>query len=183
MFFLKNGCPLCGKYHPVKFYIFVERHIIIALDNDLKIFVVRIFCEVNFKQRKESRKPLQYTITVLPGFLIPYSRVPAGKVFKTVAGYMLGIIRNQYAAAIELGCNSRHTFRLYYVRILKKLDIWLQATHPAVQELETDISRSVVEKWEIISRGMKDWPPPHQSDKWREYGHTIFCFKKMGLGP
>lgn len=133
--------------------------------------------------RQEQQKPLQYTITILPGLLMPYSRIPAEKVFKTVAEYMLGQIRDQYAAVIQLGCNSRHTFSLYYIRIQEKLDIWLEATHPAVQEIEADFSRPAGKKWEIISRGMKDWTPPHHSDKWRAYGHAMFCFRQMGLGP
>jgi hypothetical protein len=69
------------------------------------------------------------------------------------------------------------------MRILEKLDTWLTVTHPDVREIDVDFNKSAAEKWGIISKVMKDWPPSHQSDKWRAYGHTIFCFKQMGLGP
>ena len=184
IYFLQNGCPLCGKCHPVQFYIFVKRQIIIDLDQVIIIKVIRIFCIYNYQQRKKHQKPLQYTITVLPGCLIPYSRIPVEKVFKAFTGYINNKIKTHFEATLILGCNNRHSFRLYYIRIIKRIDTWLSLFQiEESKEGETAISRPVSKKWKTIITGLKDWASPHLTDKWQAYGHTMLCHKKMRLGP
>jgi hypothetical protein len=183
MYFLQNGCPLCGKNHPVKFYIFVKRHVIIDLDKVLIIKVVRIFCAYNYQQRKKEQKPLQYTITILPGCLIPYSRIPIEKVIEGFTGYINNKLKTHFEATLILGCNNRYSFRLYYIRIIKKIDTWLALFQPELKEGETAVNKSISKKWKTIVIGMKDWASPHLTDKWQAYGHTMLCHKKMGLGP
>jgi hypothetical protein len=111
--------------------------------------------------------------------LIPYSRIPVKKIFEGFAGYINRKIKTHFEATLILGCNNRHSFRLYYIRIIKKLDTWLTLFQAESKEGE----REVRMKWKIIVTGMKDWASPHLTDKWQAYGHTLLCHKKMGLGP
>jgi hypothetical protein len=125
---------------------------------------------------------LQYTITILPACLIPYSRIPVEKIFKGFTGYINKKIKTHFEATIILGCNNRHSFRLYYIRIIKKIDTWL-ALFQTKSEEEPAVNKSLSGKWKTIVTGMKDWASPHLTDKWQAYGHTVLCYKKMGLGP
>jgi hypothetical protein len=168
----------------VKFYIFINRHVIIKLDDtdQLIIKVLRIFCHLNYELKKQQPE-LQYTITVLPGFLISHSRILSYHAFNAVDQYIKGKVRNQYEGAILINCNSRHTFRLYYTRIVQKLDTWLIKTVPRKTDIDVYRNKSDYEKWRTVSNCWKDWTPPHLSEEWQCYGHATLCFMQMGLGP
>jgi hypothetical protein len=126
---------------------------------------------------------LQYTITILPACLIPYSRIPAEKVFNAFTDYINKKTKTHFEATLILGCNNRHSFRLYYIRIIGKLDTWLTFFQSESKEGEEAVNKSVNMKWKTIVTSMKDWTSPHLTDKWQAYGHTMLCHKKMGLGP
>lgn len=50
--------------------------------------VPRIFCEINYHKRLKTGELKQYTLTILPGFLIPYSTVPLDPVHQALASYI-----------------------------------------------------------------------------------------------
>lgn len=86
--------------------------------------VPRIFCEINCRIRKETGERKQYTLTVLPSFLVPYSRIPVETVHEALDGY----IRTrclQIGAALRMHCLSASSFRLFYRRVCERLGRWL----------------------------------------------------------
>lgn len=169
------------KNHKVRFYIFVKRQVISDLDEVSVVHVIRIYCEINYKLRIETKEPLQYTLTVLPAFLIPHGRVQVNLVLQSFNMYVNKELKNQHIAALHIGCDSRHSFRLYYQRIMSRLDIW-SSLFEKKGEAEL-VYLPVGKKWEKIQHGLKDWPDPMLIDHWAAYGHAILSHKKMGLGP
>lgn len=191
LFFLKNGCPLCGEYHELEFFIFVERHIITDIEAAPKIIkVIRYLCINNYKKRLETNELLQYTITILPGFLISYGRIPVNKILDAFSGYIKGEIRTYYAAAIACGVSSRHSFRLYYIRILKRLTSWCGQLQ--IRNCQTEMTDStpdagpceeIEQQWELTAGELKKQATREKVMHWQGRGHSWFCIKKMGLGP
>jgi len=89
--------------------------------------VPRLYCSVNHHQRKQNGKPLQYTITVLPGFLAPHSVILVDKIHQTVDGY-IGLDRNYGSyqqAALQMGCDDPLSFILYFRRVQQRLSAWI----------------------------------------------------------
>ena len=126
---LSDGeCTLCGERHPPKFHCFFRR----TYRRDPKeegeeaatIEVVRIFCEVNYRIRKQTGEPKQYTLTILPGFLIPYSVIPVDPVHEALDIYITegGLV--QVGAALKMRCLSAASFRLFYSRVCRRLESW-----------------------------------------------------------
>jgi len=126
---LSDGyCPLCGERHPPKFHCFVRR----TYRRDPKeegeeiatIEVVRIFCEVNYRIRKTTGEPKQYTLTILPGFFIPHSRIPVDPVHQALDSHMRKGGLKQQGAAMKMWCLSAASFRLFYLRVRNRIDVW-----------------------------------------------------------
>jgi hypothetical protein len=124
----RGECPVCGERHRPKFHCFVHR----TYRRDPKeegeeiaaIYVVRIFCEINYRIRKSTGEPKQYTLTILPGFLIPHSRIPVDPVHQALDDYITKGGLKQQGAAMEMRCLSAASFRLFYLRIRSRIDGW-----------------------------------------------------------
>jgi hypothetical protein len=179
-YFPVAGCPLCQKHHTVKFYILVNRGFRISEEQCATIKVVRIICEYNLKQRKETKELLQYTMTVLPSSLIPHSRIPVHVIFNTVTNYMNGAIANQYRAALLIFCSSRHSFRLYYMRIIARHTDWY-AFFSGIRE--EPLIGPETESWAQVISLMKEYARPLHTEWWESYAHAVLCLNGMGLGP
>lgn len=125
---LNGGCPLCGEDHPPKFHCFVRRTYRRDAREEGKdtaiTEVVRIFCEVNYSIRKQTDGLRQYTLTILPGFLIPHSVIPVDLVHYALESYITkgGLV--QVGAALKMRCCSAASFRLFYSRVCRRLDEW-----------------------------------------------------------
>jgi len=86
--------------------------------------VVRVFCEVNCLIREETGEPKQYTLTILPGFLIPYSTVPVDPVHQALDSYIKEPGLKQVGAALRMRSQSAASFRLFYSRVCSRLELW-----------------------------------------------------------
>ncbi|MGP8337839.1 MAG: hypothetical protein ACT6FC_06365 [Methanosarcinaceae archaeon] len=187
--FKDTPCLLCGKIHEVKIHQFVDRNI--SPDNSRKIKTVRIICHSNFQEREETGEKLQYTITVLPGFLVPHSRVPLPDIYKATDEYLSGRKIIQQEAALIMNCQSRHSFRLYYDRICNLASKWifyLFTVFPEIIEKEIPVDmrkkwkqfKGILEEQTIIRMGFSG----QIEMLYRfEYTHDTLLHKNMGLGP
>jgi len=126
---LSDGlCPMCGEKHPPRFHCFVRR----TYRKDpaeegaerAVIEVVRVFCGVNYRIRRETGEPKPYTLTILPGFLIPYSVIPVDPVHEALDGYIRKDELTQAGAALAMRCLSAASFRLFYSRVSERLESW-----------------------------------------------------------
>ena len=119
-------CSLCGRKHPPKFHCFVRRTYRVDAveegEETATIKVVRIFCEVNYRIRKQTGEPKQYTLTILPGFLIPYSVIPVDPVHQALESYITKGDLRQVGAAVKMRCLSAASFRLFYSRVCGRLE-------------------------------------------------------------
>lgn len=144
----KEPCFLCGKIHPPKFYVFTSRSFI--KDNDKKnILVMRILCEPNFILRKEKKIKKQYTLTILPSFLIPFSRIPLDPIIKSIDKYITDPEVSMDDAVSLMGAENIKTFRLHFSRIRKLLNKWISFLAGQIIELSGKIE---VEKADQIKK-------------------------------
>jgi len=108
---LSEECPLCHKVHPPKFFTYVTRTYKNGRDeNDQDIIVVikvpRFFCENNYRERVETGEKKPYTITILPGFLVPYSIIPLDAIHEAADRYITDPGTTQQAAAFCMHCEN-----------------------------------------------------------------------------
>jgi hypothetical protein len=125
---LGSGCPLCGEAHRARYHCFAARtYRTESVEGTQKVVsrVPRIFCEINCRIRKETGERKQYTLTVLPSFLIPYSRIPVETVHEALDGYIRGTRSLQIGAALRMQCLSASSFRLFYRRVCERLGMWV----------------------------------------------------------
>jgi hypothetical protein len=158
----------------------VDRGFRISEEQSATIKVVRILCIHNLEKRKATHERLQYTITVLPAALIPHSRIPVHVIFNTVTGYINGTIANQYKAALLIFCASRHSFRLYYTRIITRHADWYVFFSGNREEA---LPESKTESWAVVIIPMKEYARPLHLTWLESYTHAALCLNGMGLGP
>ena len=155
---LATGCPLCGKKHQPKFHCFARRTYRKDQKNKGKekesavaTLVPRILCEINCQIRKETGEEKQYTITILPGFLIPYSTIPVDPVHEAVESYITDPGLKQVGAAMRMKALSPISFRLFLSRVRDRLEGWivllLQLVHTLEGQVkEVDVGRAEPKK-------------------------------------
>jgi len=127
---LAERCFLCGKSHPAKFHCYVNRTYRKQADNDDGFVVViiqvpRFFCEPNYLFQTKTKIKKQYTITILPGFLIPYSTIPVNPVHEALNSYITKTMWKRLEAAIRMTCASVISFRLFFSRVAERLEGWI----------------------------------------------------------
>ena len=126
----EGGCPLCGEKHPQQFHCFAgrsfktERREGETQEGVVATQVPRIFCEINYHKRLKTGELKQYTLTILPGFLIPYSTIPVDPVHQALESYIREGGLTQVGAAMRMGCLSPASFRLFYCRVRKRVYSW-----------------------------------------------------------
>jgi hypothetical protein len=182
-YFVKNGCPLCQKNHKVNLFTIVSRQIKTGIDSITKLDVARILCKKNYHKRKKTGEKLQYTITILPAPLIPYSRIPVETVFSSFNAYITGELKNQYETVLQMNCENRHSFRLYYLRIKNLLAHWYYFFTKGEYKAEEVTSFTTKNLWLALSNFMRELAHPFYIAYWQAYTHAIYCVNKMGLGP
>lgn len=126
--FSKEACPLCAQKHLPKFHCLVRRSYRIDQSEEGKetatTKVVRIFCGNNYRLRKQTEEEKQYTLTLLPGFLIPYSTVPVDSVHQALDNYITNPGLMEVGAALKMKCLNAASFRLFYSRVCRRLELW-----------------------------------------------------------
>ena len=175
-------------------------------DNSKKKIVIRILCKDNQKIREETGEKIQYTITILPGFLIPHSRVVIPNLLGALEKYVNEEITQQQAALL-INCNSRHSFNLYYRRFSSHFYKWISFLAETLQMMELkievtggwsqtslllthatlDVKRNWNQFTDLISRlkieKMIENSPSKETILRFEYAHSLLDGNKMGLGP
>jgi hypothetical protein len=126
----EDGCPLCREKHPPQFHCFAGRSFKTEYNEGqtqegvVTTQVPRIFCEINYHNRLETGELKQYTLTILPGFLIPYSTVAVDPVHQALESYISEGGLTQVGAAMRMGCLSPASFRLFYCRVRDRVHSW-----------------------------------------------------------
>lgn len=140
-YYTVNPCPLCHTYHPSKFYIFVKRTYRINPFETTTISVVRLICETAFLASKKNGRKIQYTITVLPHFLVPHSILPVENIFESINAYLSYGISMEKAAFLMF-CVNVLTFRLHFSRTMERISLWSLEIAQAIVLLEGEIQRA-----------------------------------------
>ncbi len=189
-YFNNHPCPLCHKIHEVEIFQYKDRNI--DPHNNKKKIVIRTRCKDNQKKREETGEKIQYTITILPGFLIPHSRVVIPNLFKALEKYLNEEITQQQAALL-MNCNSRHSFNLYYRRFSSLFCKWISFLSGILQQqkLVTEVNWNVKRKWNRfialinklkIDKMIKRSPEEEMFFRFK-YVHSLLDGNKMSLGP
>jgi hypothetical protein len=186
-YFSNNPCLLCGCIHDLEIHQFKNR--VIKPGNRIVKKVIRIICKKNQEVRDRTGKKLQYTITILPGFLIPHSRVPIPDIFEALDEYINNNATQQQAALI-MNCNSRHSFKHYLSRFASILDMWLSSLKENSTQKSTESKYSGIrEKWEQLKLAVECikidiiLQVEVLLEYKYEYAYLIFSGNEMGLGP
>ncbi len=205
---LETGCFLCEEKHPPQFYCFAHRTFVAEEQNGketgesaVAILVPRIICEINHRIRKETGEAKQYTLTVLPGFLIPYSTIPVDPVHRAVNSYLTESGLKQVGAALRMRCRSSASFQLFYSRILERVEAWTTLFVQMIIALGGNVREAKVSqadlpgpiaRWNWFVRlstvyvGLYARLPgsPVIPQKYlRQYIYTLLSRHHMGLGP
>jgi len=140
--YLVANCPLCGGEHPAKFFAFVARSYLgdSCVKGTTFIKVPRLICEPNKEKRRQTGEPLQYTLRILPGFLIPHSRVVVDLVHEALEGCIGQHAATRLAATLLMGCLSPLSFRLFYQRVQERIVAWLDVLVRLIGELGGEIA-------------------------------------------
>lgn len=186
-YFAINPCPLCGHIHDLEIHQFVKR---VIKPNNIKVKkVIRIICKSNQKLRDKTGEKLQYTIRLLPGFLIPYSRVPIPDIIKALDEYINNNITQQQATLV-MNCNSRHSFKHYLSRFTMVIDKWLFSLKEKSSQNNYENKYSDIKgKWQQLKLAVECiridivLPVEVLLEYKYEYAHLMFTGNRMGLGP
>ena len=163
--------------------------------------VVRVFCEVSYRIRKQTGEPKQYTLTILPGFLIPYSVIPVDPVHKALDSYITKSELTQVGAALKMLCLSPASFRLFYLRVHRRLESWTALLLALVLALGGKIKKMDVGDARLRElQAQWGWFVLLSSEYMRLYSrlpstqiiarkylhqhiHAVLSRQRMGLGP
>jgi len=203
---LATRCPLCGGEHPGKFFAFAERSYWEQLDGSAKARIVievpRLICGVNKQKRRDSGESLQYTLRILPGFLIPHSRVVVDKVHEALESFIGHAGATRVATTLRMGCVNPLSFWLFLQRVRDRITRWLDVLVRLIGELGGEIAehqqaRATVSeplaaqwKWfhllvaELV-RAYSRLPgtqPILEGLRWH-YVYALMSRHQMGLGP
>ena len=175
-----------------------DGHIIVV------ILVPRFFCEPNYLRRQKTGEKIQYTITILPGFLISYSTIPVDSVHGAIGSYITQPGLKQVGAARRMNCLSEISFRLFFSRVRKRLEDWIALLSQLIIILEGQVKKADVGRAaRRESQGLKaQWVwfvlladecvrlyariPDAQVVPQRFLWQYIYCLlsrHRMGLGP
>jgi hypothetical protein len=101
---------------------------------------------------------LQYTITILPGFIQPFARKTTESIINANIDYINNKICQQ-EAAFNIGYENRSSFAKYYMRINERIDSWILLLTKKISEITNTnnftpkpfIKKSIQEKWGLFT--------------------------------
>lgn len=163
----------------------------------------RFFCENNYTERKLTGNKKQYTITILPGFLVPYSIIPLDDIQEATNRYISNPETNQQTAAFSMHCENTLSFRLHFSRIKNRLSEWIVFITRLLIDLGGEVKGENIKNVQHYENPLQaNWKrfkvlvinyfylysriPGAQVIKERfyyQYIHAVLCINKMGLGP
>lgn len=143
--YLGTRCPLCGGEHPGKFFAFAERSYRweesdASAKAKVVIQVPRLICEVNKRKRVEGGERLQYTVRILPSFLIPHSCVVLDRVHEALESFIGHPGATRVGATLRMGCVNPMSFRLFLGRVRDRITTWLDMLVRLIGELGGEIA-------------------------------------------
>jgi hypothetical protein len=121
IFFAKHPCFLCNKIHPVVVHMarirfFFLKHRVFRID------VFRILCKPSKRIRIKTGNRRQYTLTVLPAFLIPYARVTFRALSEAIPLHLQGC--DPDLVLNNLSADDPRTFALHFGRVTMLAPRW-----------------------------------------------------------
>jgi hypothetical protein len=117
----------------------------------IDIVVLRIRCGVNKKIREETGKKIQYTLTILPSFLQPYSRFHLHCIIYSFVQYFSGRASNFLMAAVDMGAQNEKTFRKYYYRMKNGIHGWTAFIREKLSAIDDELPWSrIPQKKELL---------------------------------
>jgi len=201
--FSHSSCFLCGNNHPPKFYVFVKRTYRKAKADTVVIFVPRLLCEPHKALRKEKGIKKQYTITILPGFLVPHSRIPLDEIVQSAERFISPPGMSEQQAAFLMFCENVKSFRLHFSRIRERLGRWVLFLTECVLALNGVVEpdgvaevgsyiHPLMTQWERFKKLVEQYMAcylalpgtgPITAGFYTQYIHAKFCQYGMSLGP
>jgi len=198
---LAGGCPLCGERHPPKFFAFVLRsYWDLEKRSTVWILVPRVICLPNKRRKQEGEASPRYTLRVLPGFLIPYSRVVVDAVQGALGAYLGRQEVHEVGAALRMGCLNPSSFRLFTRRVRQRIAAWITFVGELVLSLGGTVSAQqppaatpgLGAQWAWYARLVSEWLRVHDRQPgssvvlrplWWQYVYAALARRQMGLGP
>lgn len=196
----QSACPLCGFDHPVRFLDFVPRSYR-REEASVSIKVPRLLCEPNRQRRRQTGEPLQYSLRILPGFLIPHSRLLVDGVQGALESFIAEPQTSRVGATLRMGCLSPLSFLLFFRRVEQRLTGWLQLLVILVGELGGEVCEQIAtgsscdplaEQWRWLHRLLAETlrlyarlpqtQPVPEALRW-QYLYALLSRRQMGLGP
>lgn len=164
----------------------------------VKIEVVRILCLVRKKLRRKTNNPKQYTLTILPSFLIPHARVTFSGLSRAIPLYLEG--RDPDLVLNTLSADDPRTFALHFGRVTDRGPGWnlqiaawlIEAGRPPDKSEPVTVLASQRHPWTIFIRLASDLSLRLMSIgrtgivlKQEEplAVHAMLTYSGMGLGP
>jgi len=157
-------------------------------------------CVENKRRREECGEPLQYTVTILPGFFISYSAILVEAVHRGLESYLGKRTVTQTGAALLMGCRNPRSFRLFYLRVCRRMYLWTGLLTQLVtmlggappEERKTDGTDRIHGGWMWFSHLAKEYLRLYgrvpeaalilETLQW-QYFYALFAAHRMGLGP
>jgi len=180
----------------------LERYYLSDLKVKEKITTFRIICIDNLNKNRQYDLRLQYTLTILPCFLIPYSLVPVNLIFTSIQHYINSRISLK-EAAILMNCSTSMSFKLYYLRCQKYIKDWIMVIirlllsingackEERIEEIKNN-DNNTKNNWVSFKKYLDEYF--NQLSKIPDsvmithelkypYIHNHFCHIQIGLGP
>lgn len=198
---------MCGKIHNIHIHSVVIRSYSNSKKEKFNIRVVRIFCYNNYKRNNESSdKKFQYTKTILPAYLIPYSTKSIALIINGIEYYLSNPNKTLITYAFQINANDPRTFKRYLDLLQKRIDVWIIFIINMIAKLNIAIKESTIsyktvlhsikhdfhKKWDYFTKLIKLFLDGYDSlkndliltnEKIFPYVHMKLCQNHMGLGP
>lgn len=162
--------------------------------------VPRLICLENKRRRQESGEPLRYTVTILPGFLISFSTIVVDAVHLGLDSYLGKQTVTQTGAALMMGCLNPRSFRLFYRRVCRRMNLWVGLLIQLMtiiggalpERRQTDGKDQIRNGWMWCSVLAEEYLRLYgqipeavlilKAFQW-QYLYALFAAHRMGLGP
>lgn len=147
---------------------------------------------------------MQYTLTILPGFLVPYSRIQVNSIFSAIEYYMTSNRPTLLEATFKMKCVNIASFRRYYLRFLALQNNWIlliiqvtialggESKQEEIKEIKEREEDEIKHSWYRFQNCKKEYFYIHSQipdniivieNFQNQYLHVLFCGNRMGLGP
>lgn len=194
-------CPLCKESHLPKILCLTERYVKQLDEKKRKISIIRIICPNNQKKRREDGVPVQYTLTILPAFLIPHSRIQLNILEKALTAYENTPGMTTTEAALMIGCENHKSFELYLKRARSRIQLWISFILHMITDLtqaeqvtheNTTGKDDFYTRWKVLYRQLAYYHQAYRklpgTGKVPEtvyflWFHTHLTPNRLGLGP